>query len=181
MALIKCTECGKAISDTAKSCPHCGSETEHAKTITEAKLTATKHLIRTITALVIEIIGAILFLVGNSELADLGFSFLAGDWSSYSGRHYSDVREAGLKCVIGITLMVTCIVISIISKKYAAYQIHQTESSPYKNNENVISGRCDLCDTQGTTSICRIPDLPGKYELCQDCIDQYMAQTDGSR
>ena len=24
MALIKCPECGKEISDTAKSCPNCG-------------------------------------------------------------------------------------------------------------------------------------------------------------
>ncbi len=26
MALIKCSECGKEISDKAKQCPHCGFE-----------------------------------------------------------------------------------------------------------------------------------------------------------
>ena len=31
MALIKCSECGKEISDTAKTCPHCGTITEHQK------------------------------------------------------------------------------------------------------------------------------------------------------
>ena len=25
MALIKCSECGKQISDKAKKCPHCGA------------------------------------------------------------------------------------------------------------------------------------------------------------
>lgn len=28
MALIKCPECGQEISDTAKSCPHCGYKTK---------------------------------------------------------------------------------------------------------------------------------------------------------
>jgi len=32
MALIKCKECGKEISGTAESCPHCGYKTQHGKT-----------------------------------------------------------------------------------------------------------------------------------------------------
>mgnify|MGYP002537940794 CR=1 FL=1 len=28
MALVKCKECGKSISDTARTCPHCGIKTE---------------------------------------------------------------------------------------------------------------------------------------------------------
>lgn len=31
MALITCEECGKEISSTAKTCPHCGHKTEYAK------------------------------------------------------------------------------------------------------------------------------------------------------
>lgn len=31
MALIKCPECGKEISDTATTCPHCGTITQHQK------------------------------------------------------------------------------------------------------------------------------------------------------
>lgn len=31
MALIKCKECGREISDTAKICVHCGAKTEKAK------------------------------------------------------------------------------------------------------------------------------------------------------
>lgn len=29
MALIKCTECGKDVSDEAKTCPHCGVAIKH--------------------------------------------------------------------------------------------------------------------------------------------------------
>lgn len=39
MALIKCPECGKEISDTAKSCPNCGYEKERQSKI----LTVTNH------------------------------------------------------------------------------------------------------------------------------------------
>ena len=47
MALIKCKECGKQISDTATSCPHCGYELK--KKITKPKKT-----------------GAIIILIANS-------------------------------------------------------------------------------------------------------------------
>lgn len=35
MAMIKCPECGKEISDKATACPHCGAkhETDNAKAI----------------------------------------------------------------------------------------------------------------------------------------------------
>lgn len=28
MAIVACTECGKDVSDAAKSCPHCGKDME---------------------------------------------------------------------------------------------------------------------------------------------------------
>ena len=37
MALISCTECGKEISDKAKSCPFCGAPTTFAKKQIEEK------------------------------------------------------------------------------------------------------------------------------------------------
>ena len=37
MALISCTECGKKISDKAKSCPFCGAPTTFAKNQIEEK------------------------------------------------------------------------------------------------------------------------------------------------
>lgn len=53
MALIKCNECGKEISDGAKICPHCGSQTEKYK-----KEKAKKVKVITIGAIIlISIIG----------------------------------------------------------------------------------------------------------------------------
>ena len=37
MALISCTECGKEISEKAKSCPFCGAPTTFAKNQIEEK------------------------------------------------------------------------------------------------------------------------------------------------
>ena len=37
MALIKCNECGKEISDTAARCPGCGCVTKHGREQKEAK------------------------------------------------------------------------------------------------------------------------------------------------
>ena len=34
MALIKCEECGKEISDRADACPHCGCPISHVKPVT---------------------------------------------------------------------------------------------------------------------------------------------------
>lgn len=174
MALIKCTECGNQISDTAKMCPHCGKEPEHIKANAEVAAAASKHFGIVIAAAILGVIGVCLFFSGNSALSDRGVSFFSDDWSSYS----PSIREAGLKCVAGIVLVIVCLLAVIISKKFTEYQMNQVASSADERVRVSISGRCDLCDTQGKTAICRIPDLPGKYELCTDCIVQYMAQTD---
>jgi DNA-directed RNA polymerase subunit RPC12/RpoP len=34
MALIKCSECGKEISDKAKECPHCGNPINYRENVT---------------------------------------------------------------------------------------------------------------------------------------------------
>ena len=38
MALIKCKECGKEISDSVKSCPHCGYVYKKTKEMTTMKV-----------------------------------------------------------------------------------------------------------------------------------------------
>lgn len=178
MALIKCTECGKEISDSAKMCPHCGNETEHAKTIANAKLVATRHLVQTITAFIIEIIGVILFLSGQSALSEDGISFFSMEWLE---SNYSSTRAAGIRALIGFTLMVTCILVVIIARKFAACEINEIACSNDTYREHTISGKCDLCDTQGPTAFCRIPDLAGEYELCRTCMDEYAAEPIGAQ
>ena len=38
MALIKCSECGKQISDKAKTCPNCGNQISQLKEISDKEI-----------------------------------------------------------------------------------------------------------------------------------------------
>lgn len=67
MALIKCKECGKEISDAAEKCPHCGDRTARGKNIEETK----RYQIRCCIAMATIIIGSILFFVNVVDFLDL--------------------------------------------------------------------------------------------------------------
>lgn len=58
MALIKCSECDKEISENAKTCPHCGAKHE----------TEEQKQTRIIAGVVIGIISILLFLSGFSGI-----------------------------------------------------------------------------------------------------------------
>ncbi len=68
MALIKCSECGKEISDKATSCPHCGFVTDESLPLGMTKTQVTKDvqgcmkffLIMFATIFIIAIIAALL-------------------------------------------------------------------------------------------------------------------------
>ena len=45
MALIRCKECGKEISGTAESCPHCGYKTAHGQKIAQNKVLGVQLLL----------------------------------------------------------------------------------------------------------------------------------------
>ena len=61
MALVKCRECGKEISDTAERCPNCGCVTHHGQEQKEAKSFLTLYAID-----FLEIgVGAFLLMKGN--------------------------------------------------------------------------------------------------------------------
>ena len=59
MALIKCRECGKEISDKAKSCPNCGSPTFFAEEENKDNLKS--------IAFIVLIIGGVIFGVKYSQ------------------------------------------------------------------------------------------------------------------
>ena len=59
MALIKCKECGKDISDTAKVCINCGAKTEKAKR-------DNKNIVRSgIVILIIVLLASVMFAIYN--------------------------------------------------------------------------------------------------------------------
>lgn len=66
MALIKCKECGKEISNTIKKCPHCGYINKEVKKQNQEVIRSSSNISRT---------GAIMTIVGSSLL--LGFLIIA--------------------------------------------------------------------------------------------------------
>mgnify|MGYP001697400677 CR=1 FL=1 len=64
----KMLECGKEISDTAKSCPHCGYKTEKRKSIFDFLNDTMNFVIAEIISVVVGIIWIFVFNNGKSEM-----------------------------------------------------------------------------------------------------------------
>lgn len=90
MALITCEECGKEISSTAKSCPHCGHRTayanEHAK-----KMDLTVAMYICLAAIVI---GAIVLFPALITLMENYNDWYFWNW--YTDRSDAVIRNIGL-------------------------------------------------------------------------------------
>lgn len=61
MALIKCSECGKEISDKAKACPNCGFPMAENKEPQEVEMV---NYEKANTNMLKKVVGIILFLIG---------------------------------------------------------------------------------------------------------------------
>lgn len=68
MALIKCPECGKEISDTAKSCPNCGYKIHNKKSFLHFLNDGTNCIICIVINIVLSLIGIAMFSKGKSEM-----------------------------------------------------------------------------------------------------------------
>lgn len=76
MSLIKCSECGKEISQNAQTCPSCGNPVAQAKTFTEGPVTTIQKTYKKWKAVrlaswVVIIIGLI-SLTGNEVATSIG-------------------------------------------------------------------------------------------------------------
>ena len=78
MALIKCSECGKEVSDKAAACPFCGNPLNDP--ITTVQLTSKRWKVVKLVGWVLFIVGGLLFLSGygnggfQNTQTGLGFS-----------------------------------------------------------------------------------------------------------
>jgi len=68
MVLIKCLECGKKISDTAKSFPNCGYMIYNKKSFLQFLSNGTNCIISIVINIVLSIIGIAMFRKGKSEM-----------------------------------------------------------------------------------------------------------------
>ena len=67
MAMIKCSECGKQMSDKAKNCPHCGNCVKKSTTLLEIKKIAYKYKLYLIITFII-IVAIIIFFCNFASL-----------------------------------------------------------------------------------------------------------------
>ena len=95
MALITCKECGKEISSTAESCPHCGHKTETAAKNAQLKDRSIAFYI----ALAAVCIGLFLLIPALSTLMENYNDWYFWNW--YTDRSDEVVRNIGLG--IGLT------------------------------------------------------------------------------
>jgi len=83
MALIKCSECGKEVSDKATACPFCGNPI-HIEAIQNISLTKKKWKIYRIVAVALVLVSGLAFLQNTPGLGILliGLGFLVGIYAS---------------------------------------------------------------------------------------------------
>lgn len=178
MALINCTECGKEISDSAKQCPHCGSQTKQGKRMTEAKFQGVSLLIY----LVMCIVGAILFLPNfTSFIPNLGNEYF---WDAF--QYSDDVKKIVYHSILGAGLLISgTFGLMGLNKRLKKEQVDMiTEPSPEETFPIIDAipaakqqyGNCQKCGEHTSVAVCRVRDLPYDYKLCLDCINRYGAR-----
>ncbi len=94
MALIKCKECGREISDQAKSCPHCGHQTASNEYTTKAN----QLLSMDIVGIAMQVIGAILFIPALISLMENGDSY----YYKYSGDMDADLAFVAFGLIVAL-------------------------------------------------------------------------------
>lgn len=148
MALIKCKECGKEISSTAGSCPHCGYRTEQGRIVSEAK-------------------AYLLWSIINFILLFVGFSMFMGNYREFIDRleyledyrYFSDEGQRAVRhFIIGTVILVGCFVDSWIlwNKTHQMKNISSNKKVLSQDEEwyckeccNYTAGRqkCEYCNS----------------------------------
>lgn len=70
MALIKCNECGKEMSDTVKKCPHCGYTNKYLKQdkVNNGKNFIKQHIKVISIIVIVLVVGVVVFTVYNKKI-----------------------------------------------------------------------------------------------------------------
>lgn len=134
MALIKCQECGKEISDSAVSCPHCGYKTSHGQREAQVKSQATGVLINCVLTFCFLILGIVLLCSGSSYINEYKSSY----WGSYlwEAGYWKDDQEAVI-AVVKIIGGIALIVGSVIDAFVLAFKAKALPSEPVKTISTV--------------------------------------------
>lgn len=147
MALIQCKECGREISASAESCPHCGFKTKQGEVESKSKSLRLKQWIHTILFLV----GLVLFVTNIGTVVDRYEEWEFADgvirdiWgvTKVTYMEYLDAYDqAGVfwATIIGAILTVCCAVGALKNRGRLKRNVIETA------NERILYGS----DTQGS-------------------------------
>lgn len=185
MALIKCHECGREISDSAEHCPHCGCKTKQGEKTKERKGLAVNYIV----VLVLGCIGLLLYFSALPDLTGHSSSF----WNRGRWIYDEDTVAAVFKVTMGIGFAIGAVIDMVLIGQKAK---ELDEEDPEETTENVSAeekieihfepiesipaekrkqGNCQMCGKTGNTAICKIPKFSYDYTLCVNCINKYKA------
>lgn len=83
MALIKCPECGKEISDKTLSCPNCGSPINEQKPVVVRKDYKSKAKTYMITGIIIFLISGVINIAATGFIVGLKAQYVMGNGGAY--------------------------------------------------------------------------------------------------
>lgn len=181
MALITCKECGREISSTAVSCPHCGARTLQGMRADQAKT----DLFTKVALIAADLLGAYLILTSFFVLTDI-----PSDYWKYS----DDAQSAITKIWIGIGIVVGAAIMQGVLRARSGYQVpayptsrsagSKGSAAPAAMNHNPAfipedkrrHGTCAKCRKEGLVAECKIPYEFGDFDLCPLCISRHRGQ-----
>lgn len=103
--MIKCSECGREISDQAKSCPGCGAITYAGRRDEEQKVQNQITDVTTIILAIFLIVGAVVLFLGMKDL----ISDLSDGWYNYQSPLTKHEQAVIYKIICGVACIVAYI------------------------------------------------------------------------
>ncbi len=127
MAMIKCSECGREISDRAKVCPGCGATTLAGRNAEEQKKQDIIQSIKGLICLGFFIAGGVLLFLGLKDY----ISDVNNGYYTYKAPFTDHEKEVIEKIILGVSFIGACIVDLIwLRRNTLYYEAEETEWVP---------------------------------------------------
>lgn len=167
MALIKCPECGKEVSDKADSCPECGYPISRRSVPQESSRKNKSKIIAAIFAIVLLVFSVSIFLPNTKKKSNYeNYSYFSERGSSYSSSRTQKADDSTIFNNLEITNF-SC---------YSGKHYGEMQCSVKNNNSHTVGGwfRVNFYDGNGAliyNQLMSLPDVaPGECVVCSTTI-----------